>query len=53
MNKKILITEAVWQERERILLLLDELERQSHETRTPLFQETMFEKVRQIVQNKI
>lgn len=39
------------QEKERILHEIDELEKQSHKTRTPLFQQTMFEKVRQIVQD--
>lgn len=35
--------------REGILNGIDKLEGQSHKTRTPLYQETVFEKVREIV----
>ena len=38
-------------ERERILQGIQKLEDQSHATRTPLYQETMFTKIRQIVNN--
>ncbi len=38
-------------ERERILMGIQKLEDQSHATRTPLYQETMFSKIRQIVNN--
>lgn len=40
-------------ERQRILSAIDKLEKQSHQTRTPIYQDTMFEKVRQIVQNEL
>jgi hypothetical protein len=40
---------AVEKDRKRILNELQKLEEQSHRTRTPLYQETMFEKVRAIV----
>jgi hypothetical protein len=35
-------------ERERILLGIQKLEDQSHATRTPLYQDTMFDKIREI-----
>ena len=40
-------------ERERILDGIQKLEDQSHATRTPLYQDTMFAKIRTIVGNKI
>jgi hypothetical protein len=40
-------------ERERILEGIQKLEDQSHATRTPLYQDTMFSKIRTIVNNKI
>ena len=36
-------------ERERILQGIQKLEDQSHATRTPLYQETMFTKIREII----
>jgi hypothetical protein len=36
-------------ERERILQGIQKLEDQSHATRTPLYQETMFSKIRNII----
>jgi hypothetical protein len=36
-------------ERERILQGIQKLEDQSHATRTPLYQDTMFDKIRRIV----
>jgi hypothetical protein len=36
-------------ERERILQGIQKLEDQSHATRTPLYQDTMFDKIRKIV----
>lgn len=36
-------------ERERILAALQELEEQSKKTRTPLYQETMFKAIREII----
>ena len=41
--------DIVIQERIRILREIDNLEKQSHDTRTPLYQETMFKKIREIV----
>jgi hypothetical protein len=40
-------------ERERILEGIQKLEDQSHATRTPLYQDTMFSKIRTIINNKI
>jgi hypothetical protein len=37
-------------ERERILQGIQKLENQSHATRTPLYQDTMFVKIRKIVE---
>ncbi len=43
------IQDARFQERERILTAIDELEQQSHATKTPIYQDTLFKKVREIV----
>ena len=40
-------------ERERILQGIQKLEDQSHATRTPLYQDTMFDKIRTIVNGTI
>jgi hypothetical protein len=40
-------------ERERILRGIQKLEDQSHATRTPLYQDTMFDKIRTIVNGTI
>jgi hypothetical protein len=40
-------------ERDRILQGIQKLEDQSHATRTPLYQDTMFAKIRTIVNNKM
>lgn len=45
----LFVEDAKAQERERILAAIDEMESQSHATKTPIYQETMFKKVRQIV----
>lgn len=49
----LILHEGRVRERQRILLAIEELEKQSHQTRTPIYQETMFEKVRQIVQGEL
>lgn len=45
----LFVEDAKAQERERILAAIDEMESQSHATKTPIYQETMFKKVREIV----
>lgn len=40
------------QERKAILDKIDDLEKQSHATRTPLYQETLFKSIRNIVTGK-
>lgn len=49
----LVLHEGRVRERQRILDAIDDLEKQSHQTRTPIYQETMFEKVRQIVQGEL
>lgn len=49
----LVLHEGRVRERQRILDAIDNLEKQSHQTRTPIYQETMFEKVRQIVQGEL
>lgn len=44
-----LVRNIIEDERARILQGIQELENQSHATRTPLYQETVFAKVREIV----
>jgi hypothetical protein len=44
------IKEGEKRERERILAGIQKLEDQSHATRTPLYQDTMFVKIRKIVE---
>ncbi len=41
------VEQAIQREREHILNEIDKLEKLSHSTRTPLFQDTIFEKLRQ------
>jgi hypothetical protein len=43
---------GVKQEQQRILEELQKLENQSHKTRTPLYQEFLFERFREIVLGK-
>jgi hypothetical protein len=43
------IQDAKFQERERILMAIDELEQQSHATKTPIYQDTLFKRVCEIV----
>ena len=43
------VEQAVQRERERILDEIDKLEQLSEKTRTPLFQDTIFEKLRQVL----
>ena len=43
------VANGIMQERERILLAIDSLEEQSHATKTPIYQETLFKRVREIV----
>ena len=43
------VEQAVQKERERILNEIDKLEQLSHTTRTPLFQDTIFERLRQVL----
>jgi hypothetical protein len=43
--------EGTIDERERILEGINRIEEQSHQTRTPLFQETLFELVKEVVEN--
>lgn len=43
------VEQAVQQERERILDEINKLEHLSEKTRTPLFQDTIFEKLRQVL----
>ena len=43
------IQDARFQERERILTAIDELEQQSHATKTPIYQDTLFKRVCEIV----
>ena len=40
-------------ERERILRGIQKLEDQSHATRTPIYQETMFAKIREIINGQV
>jgi hypothetical protein len=44
-----LVNYIIQNERDRILQGIQELEDQSHATRTPLYQETIFAKIRDIV----
>jgi hypothetical protein len=44
-----LVNYIIQNERDRILQGIQELEDQSHATRTPLYQETLFTKIRDIV----
>jgi hypothetical protein len=44
-----LVNYIIQNERDRILQGIQELEDQSHATRTPLYQETIFTKIREIV----
>jgi hypothetical protein len=46
-----LVNYIIQNERDRILQGIQKLEDQSHATRTPLYQETMFAKIRQIVKD--
>lgn len=43
------VEQAVQRERERILNEINMLEQISHSTRTPLYQDTIFEKLRQVL----
>jgi hypothetical protein len=43
------VEQAVKIERERILNEIDKLEELSHSTRTPLFQDTIFERLRKVL----
>ena len=43
------VEKAVQKERERILNEINKLEEISHATRTPLYQDTIFEKLRQVL----
>jgi len=47
------IKEGEMLERERILQGIQKLEDQSHATRTPLYQDTMFSKIRKIVNGAV
>lgn len=49
MKKEEAIQDAIWQERERILMAIDELEEQSRATRTPIYQDTMFSKIKELI----
>ena len=44
---------ATQAERERILQGIQKLEDQSHATRTPIYQETMFAKIREIINGQV
>lgn len=46
------VAEAIQKERERILKAVDEMEEVSHATRTPLYQETLLEKIREVVNDR-
>jgi hypothetical protein len=46
-----LVNYIIQNERDRILQGIQELEDQSHATRTPLYQETLLAKVREVVAN--
>ena len=41
--------EGTMDERQRILQEVDEIEKQSHATRTPIFQDTLFQLVREAI----
>ncbi len=43
--------EGTLEERQRILDGIRKIEKQSHDTRTPLFQDTLFQLVKDVVEN--
>jgi hypothetical protein len=45
----LIFNEGKVQERKRILLDIDKLEQRSHATKTPIYQDTMFKLIREII----
>ena len=50
LTLNLVLHEGRVRERQRILLEINKLEEQSHATKTPIYQDTLFKRVREIVQ---